>query len=369
MRILQVSSAKAFGGGERHFVDLARALTERGHDVFAAVRPTSEWQKRLDLLPAEHLLQVSIRNSFGIFSATRIAAFARENNIDIIHAHVARDYIPASLAAIMTPQAGFVLTRHLVFPLKPFNRIVLKNLDRAIAVSAGVERGLRKTFDHKKITVIPNGIDVQKWAVAERGVLRKDFRLRHAIPMDVPLVGIVGELIANKGQNDLIRAAEKLNAERPNTHFIVVGKDHSIGKKYRDALRKQVFESGLAEKFVWVDWVENTAELYAAIDVFVSASHSESFGLAMLEAMAAGTPVVATETAGARELLGNDAILIKAGDAAELAAAIGSKLSDAVAAADEAAFRQREAAERFSIDRMAEATENVYREVAEGRKK
>src|SRR5215218_708961 len=86
MRILHVSSARAYGGGERHFIDLTRGLAARGHEVFAAFRPTCEWKGRLEYLPAEHLFKVSIRNSFGVLSAMRIADFVRENKIEIVHA-------------------------------------------------------------------------------------------------------------------------------------------------------------------------------------------------------------------------------------------------------------------------------------------
>ena len=96
VHILQITSAKTFGGGERHLVDLCRELTKRGHEVYVALRPTSEWQNRLDFLPPENFLHVSIRNSFGMFSAKRIARFADEKGIEIIHAHVARDYLAAT---------------------------------------------------------------------------------------------------------------------------------------------------------------------------------------------------------------------------------------------------------------------------------
>ncbi|HMJ09518.1 MAG TPA: hypothetical protein VK468_10960, partial [Pyrinomonadaceae bacterium] len=61
MRVLHISSAKTYGGGERHFVDLCRGLQSRGHEVFAALRPTNEWQGRLDFIPPENVLHVSIR--------------------------------------------------------------------------------------------------------------------------------------------------------------------------------------------------------------------------------------------------------------------------------------------------------------------
>ena len=101
MRILHISSSRTFGGGERHVADLTRGLADRGHEVFVALRPTNEWQHRLNFLSPENIMHVSIRNSFGVLSSMRIADFVRQNKIDIVHAHVARDYIPASIAASM----------------------------------------------------------------------------------------------------------------------------------------------------------------------------------------------------------------------------------------------------------------------------
>src|SRR5437764_11644474 len=122
MRILQISSATAFGASERHFVDLCRELALRGHDVFVALRPTNEWQAKLDFLPPENFLRTSIRNSFGMFHARRIAGFVDKNAIDILHAHVARDYVAASIASRSAKSVKLVLTRHVLSPMKSFQR-------------------------------------------------------------------------------------------------------------------------------------------------------------------------------------------------------------------------------------------------------
>jgi glycosyltransferase involved in cell wall biosynthesis len=363
MRVLQISSSRTYGGGERHFVDLCRGLRDLGHEVFAAVRPTNVWQDRLNFLPNGNIFHVSIRNSFGILSATRIAGFAREKGIDVIHAHVARDYIPASLACALAGNVKFVLTRHVLFPLKPFNRFALKNLSKAIAVSHGVETALLNIFPRKKVTLITNGIDTRALNDDERLSARSVFRSLHGISDEAMLVGTVGELIPLKGHRDLVLAANEVAKRFPETRFVIVGRDNSIDKKFRRELRRMVKVFGLEERFLWLDWVENTTELFAAMDIFVSASHSESFGMAILEAMATGTPVVATDTDGARELIEDNSLRVPVNDPVKLAETISFLLTNPQERrriADEAAHTARE---KFSLERMIKETEELYLEM------
>lgn len=368
MRVLQISSAKVYGGGERHVRDLSHGLMTRGHQVFAALRPTNTWENRLDFLPTENILHTSIRNSFGILSSKRIADFVKENGIEIVHAHVARDYIPASIACLLAKNTKFVLTRHVLFELKAFNRFALKNLSMAIAVSSAVEANLRKIFPADKVAVIPNGIDIEQRSAEVKQKLREEFRFLHDIPFDMPLIGTVGELIELKGQREFVLAAHEVAKDFPEARFVVVGKDHSIGQKFRRDLKRLVKVFGLDEKFLWLDWIEDMAPLFAAMDIFVSASHTESFGLAILEAMASGTPVVATDTAGARELLGDKELLVPVKDPIELTASICALLGDMDKRKEIGLGLEKRAVENYSAERMINATERLYRQVLDGRK-
>ncbi|MGB7069459.1 MAG: glycosyltransferase family 4 protein [Pyrinomonadaceae bacterium] len=364
MRILQISSARHFGGGERHFKDLCQGLHERGHDVFAALRPTNEWQDRLDFLPSENILHVSIRNSFGVFSAKRIADFLKDNEVEIAHAHVARDYVPASLACILAKNARFILTRHVVFPLKPFNRFALRNLVRAIAVSAGVETSLMKVFPPDKIARIQNGIDAREWSHSERRSHGEQFRNLHNIPIDAPVIGTVGELTLLKGHTDFVEASKEIAARFPEARFVVAGVDNSADGKYLRELKRLVRIYELDERYVWLDWLNDTGPLIAALDIFVSPSHSESFGLAMLEAMSNGTPVVATATDGARELFGGSELLVAINRPDRLAQRICELISDPMQREHLAADLQTRAVETFSLQQMIDKTQELYRQIA-----
>lgn len=361
MRILQLSSAKTFGGGERHFVDLCRGLQERGHEVFVAIRPTNEWQDRLDFIPAENFHFVSIRNSFGMFSAKRIGQFLVEHKIDIVHAHVARDYIAAAIASRISKETSFVLTRHVMFPLKPFHKLALRNAAAAIAVSPAVGDQLEKIFPPNKVHVIPNGLDVT--GDQDRAELSRQFREFHGIPLDAPLVGTLGELKPLKGQREFVLAAHEIAKTDANCRFVIAGTDHSPDGKFRRELRRMVKVFGLEERFLWLDWLDDTGPFYSALDIFVSPSQTESFGLAILEAMARGVAVVATETEGAKVLLADAGILTPVNDPVTLAGAIGELLTDDDRRASIGSKLQKMAVESFSVERMIDATEGLYRRI------
>ena len=365
MRILQISSARNFGGGEKHLLDLCRGLVGRGHEVFVALRPTNKWQEKFDFLPPENFMHVSIRNSFGIFSAQRIADFVREKNILVIHAHVARDYIPASLACRIAKTPKLVLTRHVLFPMKPFHRFALKNVAKVIAVSDAVASELETIFPKEKIAVVPNGIEVETWSNANRENLRREFRFAHDISFDALLIGTVGELKLLKGQRDFILAAKIIAEKFPATHFVIVGKDNSVNQNFRSELKRLVKVFNLENRFLWLNWVEETAPLLHALDVFVSASHSESFGLAILEAMASAAPIAAAATEGAKEILrdGETGLIVPIQEPVALAEAIDKLLTDENLRAKLGKQAQEFAKQAFSLERMIEETEKVYKQL------
>ena len=365
MRILHISSARNFGGGERHLVNLTRGLTERGHDVFVALRPTNDWQHRLDFLPPENIFHSSIRNAFGIFSAQKIVGFVNRNAIEIVHAHVARDYVPASMVCRISKNAKFVLTRHVLFPMKPFHRFALGNLSKAIAVSSSVATNLQNIFPKGKIKTISNGINIKNSAAENRRKLREEVRFLHDIPFDAQVVGTIGELKEVKGQRDFVLAANEIGKRRNDVFFVVVGKDNSVNQTFRRELKRLVKVFDLAEKFLWLDWIDDLQTVFAALDIYVSASHTESFGLTILEAMSNKTPVAATETEGAKELLrdGETALLTPVKEPLKLAEVIENLLNDKAKRAEFAEKAQIYAGEKFSLGEMIEKTEKLYEEI------
>src|SRR5256884_9226045 len=165
MRILQICSARQIGGGERHLADLANGLTRRDHNVFAVLIPSSPLLPELSSLPEQNIVQAPMRNALNVSSAVKLARFVSENRIQIIHAHVARDYPLAALIARRS-SARLILTRHVLFPMNRVHKLTLRRTDRVIAVSQAVADELRSQsiFSSDKIVLIHNGIDVDRFA-------------------------------------------------------------------------------------------------------------------------------------------------------------------------------------------------------------
>jgi glycosyltransferase involved in cell wall biosynthesis len=367
LKILQISSAQSLGGGERHLADLANGLAIRGHEVYAALRPNSLLISQLDKIPKEHIATLSLRNALDAKSARDLSRLVRKNQIQIVHAHMARDYPPAAYAVRINKDAQLIVTRHVLFPLNRLHRITLSKAARIIAVSQAVALQLREdgTVPAGKIKVVQNGIDDERFRRTQAKFSRQQFLHSWGLPEDSLLVGTVGELTPLKGQEEFVQAAALIIKYYANAYFVIAGIGSSRENEYRALLEHQIKKLNLTERVRLLGWFEDIAQLYCALDVFVSASHTESFGLAIAEAMASNTAVVATETAGAREIIrsGETGLLVPVGDIDKLAEAVLTLLDGKQKRIGMGAAAQHAVSAQFSLKRMIDETERIYTEV------
>lgn len=343
-----------FGGGERHLADLSHALADLKHDVYAASVAGSPLSVELSFLPEERTLALSPRNYLKNLAS--LAAFVRAHGIEIVHAHAARDYHLAAMAVRLASSSRLVLTRHTLFPQRRINKPLLKNAGRVIAVSEAVAESLRRNavIESSKITVVHNGIDTDRFDRARaRGV------------NGPVLVGTVGHLAPIKGHDVFVRAAQLISARRPDVRFVIIGEDKSPLMDHRKSLERLIAELGLSEIVAMPGWQDDIAPVLSSLSLFVSAARSEPFGLAIVEAMAAGLPIVAAASEGALEILeaGLTGKLVAIDDPAALAQAINDLLDDPVESSRLGHNARLAARERYSLARMASNTERIYREL------
>ena len=363
MRILQISSASSFGGGERYLVDLSNALLARGHELFVAVRPESPLPKHLDL-PAHNIKTLPLRNALDARSAQGLARLVKQCSIEVIHAHMARDYSLAAYAARSYPGPRFFVTRHVLFPLSRLHRRTLSKATKVIAVSRAVAKQLaeQQIVPDEKIALIPNGIDVDRFANACQRFDRAALLRARNLPDDCLLVASIGELRKLKRHDDLIRAAAIVQREVDNVHFVIAGVDTSANGDQRKELIDLVNELSLSKRVHLLGWLDDAEQLLCATDVFVSASETESFGLSIAEAMASGTAVVATRTEGAQEVVTDQqtGLLVPIGDVERLAICIIQLLTNTEKRQRMAQQAAADARSRFSLTRMVDEIERLY---------
>jgi glycosyltransferase involved in cell wall biosynthesis len=364
LRILQISSAQSLGGGERHLADLANGLVIRGHEVYVALRPRSPLIAELKRVSKQNVITLPLRNSLDVKSARDLSRFVIKKNIQIVHAHMARDYPLAAYAVRRNPRSKLIVTRHVLFRLNRLHRITLSKAARVIAVSQAVASQLQadKLVSAENISVVLNGIDTAKFAKARAEFNPSQFLDDWKLPEESMLVGTVGELSPLKGQEEFVRVAAQVLRHFPKAFFIIAGIDHSRGNQNQTQLERVINDLDLRDHVKLVGWLEDLPQLYSALDVFVSASHTESFGLAIAEAMASGAAVVATETEGARELIteGETGLLVRIGDLDALASSIQRLLTHADERSRLGQTAQKKAAVSFSLERMIDETEKIY---------
>ena len=353
MRILQICSAREIGGGERHLADLANTLAQRGHQVFAALSPSSPVRATLSSVPPENIIELPMRNSLNLATAMKLSRFVRSQKIEIVHAHVARDYPLAALATGRS-NARLVLTRHVLFPLHRIHKLTLRRTSRVIAVSQAVSESLRSQsiFDRNKVVTIHNGIDLAKFENHDPSRTARKLR-----------VGTAGHLAPIKGHEDFVRAAALVVQNRPDVEFVIAGEDKLQSGENRTAIEKLIRELRVSDHARLIGWVDDMPQFLSTLDLFVSAARSEPFGLAIVEAMAAGVPVVATASEGARETIDEDRTgrLVGVGDVAALARVIEELINDEAERRRLAQNARAVARSRFSLTRMVERTEEVYK--------
>lgn len=356
MKILQICSARSIGGGERYLADLSNSLAGRGHDVFVALAPDAPLKDELSAVPKDNILFSRMRNALDVFSAFELADFVRRNNVEIIHAHLARDYPLAAFAARIAKKP-FVLTRHVLFPLKSLQKFILRNVSGIIAPSNAIADSLEKQnlFPPDKITIIRYGINLEHFSQAEK------------TSDETFVVGTIGHLAPIKGHDVFVRAAEIVLKNRENIRFVIVGEDKSQSGENRRELEDLIARLDLKSKIELVGWTDDVRPFLRKFDLFVSAARAEAFGLVIIEAMVYGLPVIATGSEGALEIIedGTSGILVPNEDAEALAKTILELFADKDKREHLIKNGRRRVEENFSLERMVSKTEEFYHRVLE----
>lgn len=350
MRILHVASGREWRGGQRQALLLARGLTEipdvQTVVVTGAGTPLAE--RLLEARVPTHLVTWSMgldpRVVAGILSAGTPGT--------IVHAHDSHAHALAD-AAVRLRRMPLVVTRRVAFPIRHPDR--WRRADRVIALSRPVADRVRDAgVEADRLTVIPPGVDL-----ADVARPRCVPPLPTLPPPDAPVVLCVAALTPEKGVDVLVEAAAIMATRVPRAHWLVLG-----GGPQRAALLARIATLGLEDRVQLLGEVSDPLAFLPAATLVVQPSRSEGFGSSVLDALAAGRPVVASDTGGLPEALAaGGGVLVPPGDATALAEAVG-RLLTTPAEREALGAAGRIAATTFAVPRLVARTLDVYRSLA-----
>lgn len=271
-----------------------------------------------------------------LFSLWRLYRVLRRERFTIVHTHNPKPGLLGQVAAWLAGTPIIVNTVHGFYfhdGMKPFWRQFYITVEKIAArcsdviLSQNSEDIATAVTTHicppEKIKYLGNGIDIARF---DRDCLPPETiaRTRAAldIPLDAPVVGFVGRLVAEKGILELLAAVRQVIAQQPQTRLLIIG---PLDSEKADALTPAIVtEYGLADACIFTGMRQDMPELYALMDVFVLPSHREGFPRSPMEASAMGVPCVVTDIRGCREAVvhGRNGYLTPLGDGDALAAAI-----------------------------------------------
>jgi len=360
MKVLQIIETADPGGAESVLVALALGI--RASDESIGVTLLEGWTSRTlrELgIPVE-IMPLSRAFDFGW--ALRFSKFLRERKIDVVHAHEFAASCYATLGAALT-RVPVVCTIHgkNYWPNRYYRRAAFRRVIGAAHRFIAVSEDLRSFtagvlgVDAARIQVIGNGVDGSKYFrdAAGRAQVRRELGL--ADHDEVILA--VGELSTVKGHETLIRAVAALARERPLVRLLIAGEG---GERTR--LLELARELDFGGHLQLLGFRRDVPALLAAADVFAMPSFSEGMPLALIEAMAARTPIVASRVGGIPALVshGKSGLLTEAGDPGLLADALGTLLANPLERQRYADQGHRAFLDHYSLQSMLDNYRAVY---------
>lgn len=360
-RILYIEgTGNLAGGGQISLLELLKKLDREKFEPLVICPFKGNLTSRLESMGIKTIIipmKSPKKNLFSfIFSIKKLRSLFLKLKVNLVHANTSRCALYGGVAAKLL-EIPVIWHVRVIESEGLYDRFLASLCTQLITVSMAVQ----KRFDWllkknpEKIAVIHNGVDLQEFNPEING---NDVRQEFDIPLDIPVAGVLGNLIPWKGQEYFIQAANEVIKTVPAARFLVVG-DGECRKKLESLAEKL----GLKGKIIFTGRRSDIPRIIAAIDVVVHSSISpEPFSRVIIESMASGKPVVAMNEGGILEVIEDSisGILIPPKNSSLMAQAIIDLFNDKEKAKKIGLTARKNVEEKFSIEENAKRIEEVY---------
>jgi glycosyltransferase involved in cell wall biosynthesis len=358
---LHIDTARTWRGGQSQVLYTVQGLRAIGHRAVLMAHPEGELLKRMS--EGHDLIPLAPRNEIDLAAAWKLSRVLKQLRPEIVHAHDPHAVSMASTALAMTtltPQPILVASRRVEFKIaqNSFSRWKYSQVDCFIANSGAIrDRLVADGIPRAKTTIVNEGVDVERIVRLPAANVHADFYLPH----DAPVIGNVAALVPHKGQHHLIDAAKLVIREVPDARFVIVGDG-----ELRGALEEQIHHKHLERHVFLAGFRMDALELTKGFDIFAMSSVHEGMCTALVDAMAASKPAVATTAGGIPEVMvdGETGYLVPPRDHHVMAERLVTLLKDARLRTMMGEAALKRARERFTVERMVEGTAAVYERLA-----
>jgi glycosyltransferase involved in cell wall biosynthesis len=344
-------------GGQNQALLLLKGLYERGHAAeLVAARGSALGHRARKAGITVHSVS---RGFFRLSAAASIRSILADGRIELVHANEAHA-VTAAWLALKRTHLPFVVSRRVGYALaKGFlAQSRYRRADRIIANSQWVaDQAIASGAIAQKISVVHEGTEIPP---PLNPTQRAQARQRWGIPEGIPLLGCVGVLLPDKGQEWLIRALAEIRKDFPDARLILAGDGPC-----RPDLEKLASGLGLSNAVIFAGFVKDVESVYATLDIFLLPSFFEAFNNSLLAAMAYETPSIAFAKGALTEIIeeGKSGLLVSGPDVNEIAFAVKRILRDPQFARSLGHAARERVAHNFTAEHMVEATLKVYAEL------
>ncbi len=366
MKILYSCLSKSWGGLEIFTLTSIQQLLKKDIKVELVCSADSRIHIEANNLGIM-LHPVKASGYFHPFTAIRLALLLRQNDYSIVHTQVSKDLwviVPALYLA--NRKIPLFLTKHVgsYIVKKDFlHKLLYKRIRKAFAISTVIKDNLLETTPIKPedVVILPNGIDTNRFnpdKIDEKKV-RKEFNISD----EEIIIGMLARFTPGKGHEEFLLAAKELSNEYKCLRFLVVGEPSRGETEYADKI-KELAEKYKLDNLIFTGFRGDTPDVLAAMDIFVFPSHSEAFGIALVEAMAMKKPSVCSNADGVLDIAidGETSYLFENKNASDLKAKIELLISSKDIRIKFGESARERVLEYFNIENITEKVLRIYQE-------